>query len=485
MKNLALLVLSLSLTIATPSITAEPITSIADFKKTGESERRVLVLLKDPKRVERKSEPKGWVNFSDHIADLQDQAVTELGWRNFNDVVRLASVPVLAKKVSEREMQQLLASDRVEGIYVDTPMSRSLAQSKIAIGQDRISVNMSGYSGTIAIIDDGIDRDHPFLRNNVVVDEACFSQDGDCHNEETMEFGPDAAMPCDHDCDHGTHVAGIAAGGGNSDLVGVASGAKLLVVNVFPTGSYASTTDILLGLEWILSKQEEHGVTVVNMSLGNGTEHYPSHCDKKNPIYGYVMDKLRAANIAVVIASGNESNPTGISLPACLEGAISVGSLDKDGSISEFSNNYAALDIYAPGGEIVSSVNHGEYSAMSGTSMAAPQVAGAWAALSAAFPNATYDAKLAALRAAPKVIDSRSPNRFSAPSLRLDQAFTYLENNRGAAQSQKPSQPPRRRFGDDNNAPAANTKPKSNDEKRVDGILIRSETNNSGEIDWR
>jgi subtilisin family serine protease len=480
MKNFTLVVLSLALSIASASVTAELITSIADFKKTGESERRVLVLLKDPKRQERKSEPKGWVNFNDHVANLQNQAVTELGWVNFNDVVRLASEPVLAKKVSEREMQQLLSSDRVEGIYVDTPMSRSLAQSKVAIGQDQISVNMSGYSGTIAIIDDGIDRDHPFLRNNVVVDEACFSQDGDCHNEETMEFGPDAAMPCDHDCDHGTHVAGIAAGG-NSELTGVASGAKLLVVNVFPTGSYASTTDILLGLEWILSKQEEHGVTAVNMSLGNGTQHYPSHCDKRNPIYGYVIDKLRAEGIAVVIASGNESNPTGVSLPACLEGAISVGSLEKDGSISEFSNNYAALGIYAPGGEIVSSVNHGEYSAMSGTSMAAPQVAGAWAALSAAFPNASYDDKLAALRAAPKVIDGRSPNRFSAPSLRLDQAFAYLETNRGAPQSQQP----RRRFGDDNSAPAANTKQNSQDEKRVDGILIRSETNNSGKIDWR
>jgi subtilisin family serine protease len=484
MNYVAILALSFALFIGAASATAEPITSLADFKKTGESERRVLVLLKDPKRVERKSEPKGWVNFNDHIANLQDQAVSELGWRNFNDVVRLASEPVLAKKVSEREMQQLLSSDRVEGIYVDTPMSRSLAQSKIAIGQDRINLNMAGYSGTLAIIDDGIDKDHPFFRNNSVVDEACFSQSGECHNDQTAEFGPDAAMPCDHGCDHGTHVAGIAAGGPNSDMTGVAGGAKLLVVNVFPTGSYASTTDILLGLEWILSKQEEHGVTAVNMSLGNGSQHYPDHCDQRNPIYGYVIDKLRAANIAVVIASGNESNPTGISLPACLQGAISVGSLEKDGSISEFSNNYAALDLYAPGGEIVSSVNHGEYSAMSGTSMAAPQVAGAWVALSAAFPNASYDEKLAALRVAPKVIDPRSPNKFAAPSLRLDQAFAYLQNTHGAPQSQQPSQPPRG-FGDNRKAPVEDSKQKSTQEKRVDGILIRSESNNSGKIDWR
>lgn len=484
MYRIALLLLAATST----SVVAKPITSIAEFSKAGGGDQRVLVLLKDPNRQRdrvSRLESKGWVNMNQHIANLQNEAVAEFGWRNLNDVVRLASEPVLSKKVSTQEMRKLLASDRVEGIYEDLPMARSLAQSKVAIAKPRVVTNVGSYTGTIAVIDDGIDADHPFFSANEVVDQACFSQDGECPNDSTMMFGAGAARPCDDGCDHGTHVAGIAAGGpGNGSpqgLTGVANGAKLLAVNVFPTGGLTSTTDILLAMEWVLSKREKNNVQVLNMSLGNNIQRSPGYCDQDNPIYGYVIHKLVGAGIAVVISSGNDSETQSVSVPACLKNAISVGSLEKNGTVSDFSNTNARLDIYAPGGDIVSAVNHDQYASLSGTSMAAPHVAGAWLVLSAAFPNATYDEKLRALKSGAAVTDSRSTSNFKAPSLRLDSAFSQLSAQHG---SPKESQTPDPVSTPKDSASGMNSN--QTGEQRVDGILIRSNSEQKKDkIKWR
>ena len=111
---------------------------------------------------------------------------------------------------------------------------------------------------------------------------------------------------------------------------------------------------------------------------------------------------MRAANIATVIASGNGGQAGAISFPACISSAISVGSTTKQNAISSFSNSASFLSLLAPGSSITSSVPlayaASGFGTASGTSMATPHVAGAWAVLKSAKPTATVAELLTALQ---------------------------------------------------------------------------------------
>jgi hypothetical protein len=111
---------------------------------------------------------------------------------------------------------------------------------------------------------------------------------------------------------------------------------------------------------------------------------------------------MRNANIATVIAAGNNGNAGAISAPGCLSNAISVGSTSKQLVVSGFSNNASFLSLLAPGESITSSVplaySAGGFGGASGTSMAAPHVAGTWALLKSAQPAATVSQVLSALQ---------------------------------------------------------------------------------------
>jgi uncharacterized protein YegP (UPF0339 family) len=99
-----------------------------------------------------------------------------------------------------------------------------------------------------------------------------------------------------------------------------------------------------------------------------------------------------------VTASGNDGEPDAISFPACVTGAVSVGSVDKTDEVSYFSNISPLVSLLAPGGSILSSVPGGDFDVYDGTSMAAPHVAGAWAILKQATPDASVDQLLSLLQ---------------------------------------------------------------------------------------
>src|SRR5262249_23061933 len=144
-----------------------------------------------------------------------------------------------------------------------------------------------------------------------------------------------------------------------------------------------------------------YSIAAANLSLGSGVN--TSNCDTVNPSLKTAIDSLRSIGIATVIASGNNGSSTGISFPACISTAVSVGSTD-DGSggtvadqISSFSNSASFLSLLAPGRLINSSVPGGGFQNLAGTSMAAPHVTGAWGILKSKSPSATVDQILAAL----------------------------------------------------------------------------------------
>ncbi|MEM6785400.1 MAG: S8 family serine peptidase, partial [Bacteroidota bacterium] len=383
------------------------------------------------------------------LAERRDQVLRTLAANGVTveRVTRYETVPVVALSVTAEGLRFLAASPLVRFVEEDEVVRLNLAESTELVGAT--DAWASGYTGAgqaVAVLDTGVDGSHPFLQGKVVA-EACYSAAAGgtsvCPNGQRSQTGPGAGDHCARStsgCDHGTHVAGIAAGKGSS-FSGVAPDADIIAVQVFTqftgfsscfpgpspcVGAY--TSDIISGLEFVYAQRNTLNVASANMSLGGGSFTTPCDSDSRKPI----IDNLRSAGIATVIASGNGSNSNGISAPGCISTAVSVGSTD-DGSlgtgtdaVSSFSNSDTFLDLLAPGRWIQSSIPDGGYSNYSGTSMAAPHVAGAWALLKGKKPDATVDEVLNALTSTGVSIrDGR--NGVTTPRIQVDAALDALD----------------------------------------------------------
>ncbi|MBK1631891.1 hypothetical protein CKO31_14330 [Thiohalocapsa halophila] len=318
-------------------------------------------------------------------------------------------VPYAAVEVDAALLAELAASPDVLDITPDDFNELSLASTRSVIGAD--VAQASGWDGTgydVAILDTGVDSDHPMLQDNIVPDTAAcysnaiyaydvslcpsgFNQCRDSNGSPISESacGDGAAEACDSKCGHGSHVAGIAAGNGSE--VGVAPGAGIIPVNVFIgrdmdgngsvdlVGAYDS--DIIRGLEHVLRLAQTRDIAAVNMSLGGGIYSTTAQCDSWESATKAVVDDLRALGVATVVAAGNNGSSEGLSSPGCISSVISVGSTNDSDSISSFSNETPAMTLHAPGESVKSAYLKGEMKWMNGTSMAAPHVAGAAAVL--------------------------------------------------------------------------------------------------------
>ena len=260
----------------------------------------------------------------------------------------------------------------------------NLAESIPFIGAN-VSYDL-GYKGQdsyVAVVDTGVDVSHPFLQGRVAL-EACFA--ASCPNGSTSMVGPGAAKPVHW---HGTHVAGIVAGY-NSGFHGIAPQAKIIAVNVFDSSGAAYDADIIRALNWINSISNQYNISSVNMSLGGQTT-FTTTCDSYIPDLTTAINNLRAKNIATVVASGN-SYSYGMSSPACISSAVSVAAVYKNSTaITDYSNVNKYTTFSAPGHQVTSSVTGGLYQSASGTSMATPFVAGAFAVYRSKFGVQSVD----------------------------------------------------------------------------------------------
>ncbi|MFM7532523.1 MAG: InlB B-repeat-containing protein [Rubrivivax sp.] len=356
------------------------------------------------------------------------------------------TVPYMAIEADATALARLRSSPLVREIYEDKLSRPHLVRSTPLIGATTAwTGGRNGNVYAVAVLDTGVDKTHPFLSGKVV-SEACYSTtsaaDGAqslCPGGAASSVAAGAAAPCGGGlCNHGTHVAGIAAGGldtlvagrgaqapdGSNGVARSASIVAIQIYSLFPNyygpgqGAVLSyESDQVKGLERVYALSASTKIAAANLSLGNGK--YTETCDLSFPALKTAIDNLRAAGIPTIIASGNAGYRDGISGPACVSTAISVGAtcdLSNTGTcatgvngVASFSNIASFLSLVAPGSSISSSVPGGTYAVMDGTSMAAPHVAGAWAMLKQAQPTLSVTDALAQLRANAMVVnDTRS-----------------------------------------------------------------------------
>ena len=232
-------------------------------------------------------------------------------------------------------------------------------------------LGFTGKGTYVAVIDTGVEVGHPFLAGKVAL-EACFSSE--CPNGETEMYGPGAAAPMHW---HGTHVAGIIAGE-NQEFHGIAPDAKIIAINIFDKSGASLDQNVVKALAYIVSLTSDYNIAAVNMSLGTPRA-FTETCDAYLPAVTAEIHNLRIKNVATVISSGNNYS-LGMSSPACISEAVSVAASHiTHNLITDFSNFSEFTTLAAPGYRINSSKMSGTYGTASGTSMAAPFVAGAFA----------------------------------------------------------------------------------------------------------
>ncbi|MFI5363243.1 MAG: S8 family peptidase, partial [Elusimicrobiota bacterium] len=207
-----------------------------------------------------------------------------------------------------------------------------------------------GKGVTVAVIDTGIDCTHPDLQ---------------CDFSKGANLLDPSARPMD-DNEHGTHVSGTIAGrgAGPKGLFGVAPKATLMPVKVLDADGAGNLSDIVKGIDWATKA----GADVINMSLGG-------------PIGSAALEravqKALAAGVVVVCAAGNSGpDPDSVGFPGGYPGAIAVAASGRGDDVADFSSRGRAVAFIAPGVDILSTVPGGGRKKLSGTSMAAPHVAG-------------------------------------------------------------------------------------------------------------
>ncbi len=258
--------------------------------------------------------------------------------------------PIQAMALKQDDEVELVEQDRV--ITLETGCFELVAPSTVQWGVRRTGVG-DGTGKRVWIIDTGVDTGHPDLDVDTVLSK-CFVT-----NENSVEDNNG----------HGTHVAGIIGALNNSiGVVGVASGVRIIALKALNNDGEGSTSQIIRALNYV--GQHANPGEVVNMSLGT---------DTISPSLDNAVRTLAEKGILFSIAAGNESQNASLSSPGRVNhpNVYTVSAIDSLGKFASFSNfGNEVVDLAAPGVRIVSTFSKGRYARLSGTSMAAPHVAG-------------------------------------------------------------------------------------------------------------
>jgi len=334
----------------------------------------------------------------------QGRALGALARGTFQMLYRYESVSGFAGRAQAGAINALLRHPEVTAIHLDHEVHGTLAQGVALIGAD--SAHSSGITGigvNVAVLDSGVDTDHPDLVDNIVA-EQCFCNDHQSPHKGCCPAGgpqQSGAGSAEDDNGHGTQTAGIITSAGVVAAPGVAPDAGIVAIKVLSAAGSGFSSSIDAAFDWLVTNHQALGVRVVNASLGDGGEHnnpLASPCSGTPSANAVAL--LHAAGVVVFAASGNEGYDDGISEPACIPEAISVGGV-YDASVGSIgwcgnssctttlctdatgpdvfvchSNSDEILDVLAPNWRTTSPAMGGGVAHFGGTSASSPYAAG-------------------------------------------------------------------------------------------------------------
>jgi subtilisin family serine protease len=341
------------------------------------------------------------------IGNLRSAILADLRPGDFEATHRWDLVPGMAGWITARGLERLLSDPDVTHVDLDTPAAAHMAEAVPLVHADEVTgMGVTGRGVTVAVLDTGVDTDHPDFSGRIV-DQACFCTSGGggcCPGGGSEAKGPGSA---EDDNGHGTNVAGIIVGGGSVAPRGMAPDATLVAIKVLDRSGSGASSSIVSALDYVLKSRPE--VKVVNMSLGLSNL-FPGTCDNAAAFttgFASAINALRARGTITFASSGNSANPGQIAVPGCIAAAVAVGAVydGEAGSITLgctdsttaadrvacFSNSSSAVDLLAPGAPSTSSGVNGGAITFVGTSQACPAAAGAAALLLSANSGAGPD----------------------------------------------------------------------------------------------
>lgn len=358
------------------------------------------------------------VEYTQHLAERQallgrltQQFAANVAGTDLQVIKVYSALPVLHVRIFSKDaLARITAHPKVRSVDENKVSRRFLSQSLPLIRQPQ-AANL-GYLGagtTVAVLDTGVDYTRSAFGS-------CSSPGGACKVVFAQDFAPNDGVLDDDG--HGTNVAGI--------VLGVAPGARIAALDVFRTDGSAYDNDLVSAIEWSIISKSIYNIAAINMSLGGGRHFSPiSPTDS----FGITIQNAVNAGIVVVVASGNDAYTGSIAWPAAYSNVLSVGAI-YDANVGPkfwqacpdtttaadrvtcFSNSASFLGMLSPGAEISAA---GE--TQSGTSQAAPHVAGAAAVLRAAFPSESVSSLINRLKQGPGIQDHR--NGITKPRLDL------------------------------------------------------------------
>lgn len=384
--------------------------------------------------------PPGLARLRGQVATAQRSAIGRARREALVALRQYETVPAFSANVRSEETVRALASDPgVRRIDLDVGGGGQLASSVHVIAADeRREVGNLGQGVVVAILDSGIDTDHPDLAD-AVVHQACFGNPdgpagvGFCPNGSDRQVGPGAA---EDDAGHGTFVAGVVASNGIVSAPGVAPAASIVAIKVTDncslSGCFYAFSEIVAALDYIITNNATLQVRAINMSFGTSML-FAGACDNATAFTmagAAAINTLRSMGVIAFAAAGNNGSGTMMGAPACIGKVVSVGATNDADVVAPFSNSNATTDIFAPGVSITSDfLSGGTFtSATGGTSAASPHAAGCAALLIDSGEALTPSAIETRLETSPvTVTDSKNGRSFP----RIDCSYSAIAALRG------------------------------------------------------